>query len=204
MDGTLVDHIATITRCFQYATSQLGFPEPSSEVVKRSIGGSMPVTIKKFLPPEKIEEGKRLWSKYFEEIHLEGVVVLTGAQALLDCCQRSGRKAAIFTNKTGRHTRAILENEALMAKIDFVLGAEDTPHRKPDPEFSRIALESMQLPAEEVAIIGDSPFDIQAAQAVGMTALCVTTGSHTADELLEAGADKVFASLQDIAAWLDS
>src|SRR5690606_8415695 len=107
-------------------------------------------------------------------------------------------------NKTGRHTRAILENETLLSKIDFALGAEDTPHRKPDPEFSRIALERMGLPAEEVAMIGDSPFDIQAAQTVGMAALCVVTGSHSREELLEAGADRAFASLQEIADWLDS
>ena len=204
MDGTLVDHLETLTRCFQFANAQLGFPEPSRELVLRSIGGSMPVTIQKFLPPERVEEGKTLWQKHFEEIHLEGVVVLPGAEALLELCRARRIKAAVFTNKTGRHTRAILQREGLAEKLAFALGAEDTPYRKPQPEFSRAALDRLELPGENVAMIGDSPFDIRAGKAAGMLTLCVTTGSHGRAELIEEGADLVFSSLAEIADWLES
>ena len=204
LDGTLVDHIETITRCFQHATRELGFPEPSPELVKRSIGGSMPVTIQKFLPPERVEDGKALWQARFEELHLKGVVVLPGARELLQLCRETDRKAGVFTNKTGRHTRAIMENEGLAPLLSFSLGAEDTPYRKPQPEFSQAAIERLDLPPNSVAMIGDSPFDIQAAKAVGMAALCVTTGSHQREELEEAGADLVFESLTEIARWLAS
>lgn len=202
MDGTLVDHLDTLARCFQHACAQLGFPEPSHELVLRTIGGSMPVTIQKFLPPEHVQAGIALWQQRFEEIHLEGVVVLPGAASLLDLCRNRAIKTAIFTNKTGRHTRAILAKEGLASKLDFALGAEDTPYRKPQPEYSAIAIERLGLPAANVAMVGDSPFDIQAGNAVGMVTLCVATGSHTADELAEAGADFVFPSLQAIADWL--
>lgn len=203
MDGTLVDHIETLTRCFQFACRTLGHPEPTAETVKRSIGGSMPVTIQKFLPPEVVEEGKKLWQQHFEEIHLEGIVILHGARELLEACRKSGRPAGVFTNKTGRHTRAILENENLAPLVDFALGAEDTPFRKPNREYSEIALEKIGLPADSVAMVGDSPFDIQAAKAVGMHALCVPTGSHSREELLDAGADRVFETLAEIADWLE-
>lgn len=204
MDGTLVDHSTTLTRCFQYACRELGFPEPSHEKVKRSIGGSMPVTIQNFLPPEQVEAGKELWRQRFEEIHLQGIRVMPGAEVLLDRCSELGITAAIFTNKTGRHTRAIIENEGLTGKLAFSLGAEDTSYRKPQPEYSAAALEELRLPGAEVAMIGDSPFDIDAAKAGGMTAFCVPTGSHTRKELEAAGADQVFESLADIADWLAS
>lgn len=202
MDGTFVDHLQTLTRCFQCACRELGFPEPSAEKVKRSIGGSMPVTIKKFLPPEHVETGKEIWRRRFEEIHLQGVIVLPGATDLLDYCQSSNIKAAIFTNKTGPHSRAIIENEGFSDQLAFVLGAEDTAFRKPEPEFSAIAIEKMGIPGSEIAMIGDSPFDIAAAKAGGMKSLCVTTGSHSRQELEEEGADIVFESLTEIAAWL--
>lgn len=203
MDGTLVDHLQTIARCFEYATRRLGFPVPGYELVKRSIGGSMPVTMAKFVPEESLDEAKALWSRRFEEIHLEGVELLHGYRALLDLRERGRLKAAVFTNKTGRHTRAILQNEGIADRFDFVLGAEDTPYRKPQPEFSRRALEMLGLPAGAVAMIGDSPFDIEAAKCVGMASLCVTTGSHTREELLAAGADIVRESLAEIADWLN-
>ncbi len=202
MDGTFVDHIQTITRCFQCACRELGFPEPSAEKVKRSIGGSMPVTIQKFLPAQHVEAGKEIWRRRFEEIHLQGVQILHGAEELLDHCNAAGLKAAIFTNKTGTHSRAILENEGFTERLDFILGAEDTPYRKPQPEFTAAAIEKMGIPGENLAMIGDSPFDIQAARAGGMSALCVTTGSHDREELLNAGADKVFDSLAEVAHWL--
>ncbi|MDQ8205553.1 HAD family hydrolase [Pelagicoccus sp. SDUM812003] len=204
MDGTLIDHLATLTRCFQLACSELGYPEPSLDRVKRTIGGSMPITIQKFLPPEKVEDGKRIWTDAFERFHLEGVVVLPGAERLLNLCRQTGRKTGVFTNKTGRHTRAILENENLLGLVDFALGAEDTPYRKPQPEYSQAVIETIALPAPQVAMVGDSPFDIQAAQAVGMRSLCVTTGSHTRQELQEAGADQVFETMEQIADWLES
>lgn len=202
LDGTFVDHIQTITRCFQYACRELGFPEPSAEKVKRSIGGSMPVTIQKFLPPDQVEAGKEIWRRRFEEIHLQGVQVLHGADELLDHCNSSGIKAAIFTNKTGVHSRAIIDNEGYGDRLDFVLGAEDTPYRKPQPEYSAAAIEKMGVPAKHLAMIGDSPFDIEAARAGKMAAICVTTGSHNREELLNAGADKVFDSLADVSHWL--
>lgn len=204
MDGTLVDHTDTLARCFQHATRTLGHPEPTVETVKRSIGGSMPVTIQKFLPPEKIEEGKTLWRDHFDKIHLEGVNILSGSRELLESCQAANIPAAVFTNKTGRHTRAINEQEKLAPLLAFSLGAEDTPYRKPEPKFSKIAVERLDIPAQNIAMIGDSPFDIQAAKAVGMQSLCVTTGSHTQEELTAEGADQVFQNLHQLLAWLTS
>ncbi|MBC2604850.1 HAD family hydrolase [Pelagicoccus albus] len=204
MDGTFVDHIQTITRCFQCACRELGYPEPSPEKVLRSIGGSMPVTIQKFLPPEQVEAGKEIWRRRFEEIHLQGVVVLPGATELLETCRAKEMKAGIFTNKTGTHTRAIIENEGFTEMLDFVLGAEDTPYRKPQPEFTAAAIEKIGIPGKGLAMIGDSPFDIKAGKAGGMTTLCVTTGSHSRAELEAEGADLVFDSLAEIAVWLDS
>ena len=202
MDGTFVDHLQTLTRCFQYACRELGYPEPTSEKVKRSIGGSMPVTIQKFVPPEHVEAAKELWRQRFEEIHLQGVVVMPGASELLDHCQASKILTAIFTNKTGRHTRAIIENEGFTDQFAFIYGAEDTDYRKPQPEFTAAAIKKTGLPGKSLAMIGDSPFDIEAAKAGGMTALCVTTGSHSRAELQDAGADLVFESLAEIADWL--
>lgn len=204
MDGTFVDHVQTLTRCFQCACRELGYPEPSAEKVKRSIGGSMPVTIQKFLPSELVEAGKEIWRRRFEEIHLQGVVVLHGAEELLDHCHAAGLKAAIFTNKTGVHTRSIIENEGFTDRLAFILGADDTPYRKPEPEFTAEAVKKLGIPAKNIAMIGDSPFDIQAARAGGLAALCVTTGSHDREELLNAGADKVFDSLAEVAHWLAS
>ncbi len=204
MDGTLVDHFQALYRCYRYASEQLGNEPPSHELVKRSVGGSMPVTIRKFFPEEQVEEAIRLWSEHFDEIHLEDVILLRGAKELLDVLQRREIKTAVFTNKSGEHTRNICRNLGLEDYFEFALGAGDTPYRKPQRELSELALQRLGTKAENTILVGDSPFDIEAASIVNMTSFCVPTGSHTREELAEAGADRIFDSLQEIADWIES
>ena len=83
MDGTLVDHFETICRCYQYASEQMGKTPPTYDQVKREVGGSMPVTIRRFFSDDELEEAKRHWNHRFDEIHLEGVILLKGARELL-------------------------------------------------------------------------------------------------------------------------
>jgi phosphoglycolate phosphatase-like HAD superfamily hydrolase len=51
-----------------------------------------------------------------------------------------------------------------------------------------------------VVIIGDTPHDVDAAHRNGAEAICVTTGSFSAEALHAAGADVVFSSLADLGA----
>ncbi len=199
MDGTLVDHFETIFRCYEYASIQLGKAPPTYERVKRNVGGSMPVTIRKFFDESEIEDAMRHWNEHFDRIHLEGVILLKGARQLVEAIASRGIKAAVFTNKSGEHTRNIIESLGLGAHFSLVIGAEDTPYRKPQPELSRIALERLEVDASDATLVGDSPFDIESAHCVGMTSFCVPTGSHSERELVEAGADRIFPSLQAIA-----
>ncbi len=199
MDGTLVDHFETIYRCYRYAAEELGSTPPSYEEVKRGVGGSMPVTIRKFFNDSDLEQAMALWNERFEQIHLEGVVLLEGAREVIHAVTSRGIKAAVFTNKSGRHTRNIIQSLGLSESFSLVIGAHDTPYRKPEPELSRIALERLEVKAERAVLVGDSPFDIESARCVGMTSYCVPTGSHSERELRDAGANYVFESLQEIA-----
>jgi phosphoglycolate phosphatase len=199
MDGTLVDHFETICRCYQYAAEEMGKTPPTYDQVKREVGGSMPVTIRKFFSEYELEEAKKHWNQRFDEIHLEGVILLKGARELLQALDKKGIQAAVFTNKTGSHSRNIIDSLGLTDSFTLVLGAEDTPYRKPQVELSQIVLERLGVNASGAILIGDSPFDIQSAHCVGMTSFCVPTGSHSVQELKEARADHIFESLQEIA-----
>lgn len=199
MDGTLVDHFETIYRCYKYAAEKLGKTAPSYDSVKRGVGGSMPVTIRKFFEESELERAMVLWRERFDEIHLEGVILLPGARELIQAVTKRGIKAAVFTNKSGTHTRNIIESLGLTNSFDQIIGAHDTDYRKPEPELSQIALDRLNVEPNQAILVGDSPFDIESAHCVGMTSFCVPTGSHSAQELVDAGADRVFESLQEIA-----
>jgi len=203
LDGTLVDHYRAICRCYQMVCEELGAPIPTLEEVKRGVGGSTPVTARKFFPADRLEEGIALWRERFETFYLDDVELMPGARELLDAIRRRGGKAAVFTNKIGRHARGLCDALGLTPLLEFALGAEDTPHRKPQRAFSLLALQRIGAAPEKAAMIGDSPFDIEAAKAVGMASWIAPTGAHSAAELRAAGADRLFPDLNAIARFLD-
>jgi phosphoglycolate phosphatase len=53
------------------------------------------------------------------------------------------------------------------------------------------------VPNQQIYVIGDTPLDIQAAHAVGCTAVAVATGHFDAAALREAGADHVLETLEE-------
>jgi phosphoglycolate phosphatase len=50
--------------------------------------------------------------------------------------------------------------------------------------------------------VGDSPFDVQAARNGGFPCWAVTTGTHEAEPLREAGAERIFGGLPELHAAL--
>ena len=109
----------------------------------------------------------------------------------------SGRRHERYPDKTIYNRLTDMEWNVAPGEVRCFGG--DTPYRKPQVELSRIVLDRLGVAAEATIMIGDSPFDIEAASCVGMTSFCVPTGSHSLQELEEAGADRIFESLQAVA-----
>jgi phosphoglycolate phosphatase len=200
LDGTLIDHFETLYQCYEHTFRRLGVAVPTREVVRRSVGGSMEVTMRHFLPEGRIAEAAELWRGHLAVIFLDDVSLLPGARELVHALHERGRRVGVFTNKLGSTSRGIMRHLGLEPFLDVVLGANDTPFRKPQREFSVLALERLGTAAAETCLVGDSPYDIDAARAVGMRGACVSTGTHTAAELRAAGADAVYADLTALGA----
>lgn len=195
LDGTLIDHFNTLYACYRHALSTLGLPVPSREVVRRSVGGSMEVTMHKLVDDADVEEAAKLWREHLARIYLDDVTLMPGGGELVRTLHARGVRLAVFTNKTGNASRGICAHLGVTPYLDLVLGANDTAWRKPQPEFSALALQRLGTAAAETVMIGDSPYDIEAARAGGMACLCVTTGTHNAEELAAAGADAIYPDL---------
>jgi phosphoglycolate phosphatase len=200
LDGTLIDHFATLYGCYEFALSTLGLPVPSREHVRRSVGGSMEVTMRKLIAEQHVAPAAALWREHLARTYLDDVTLMPGGGELVRALHTRGLRLAVFTNKIGETSRGICAHLGLSPHLDLVLGANDSPWRKPQPEFTALALERLGTSAADSVLIGDSPYDIDAARAGGMAALCVTTGTHTAEELAAAGADAIFPDLPALGA----
>lgn len=195
LDGTLIDHFAAIHRAHSHTLQALGFPAPSLEKVRSAVGGGLERAIGLLAGPDRVEEALAIYRPYWNATMLDDVTLLPGALALLQELDSQGAILAVLTNKHGPSSRLICDHLGLTPHLDGVFGALDTPWIKPQPEFARYALEKLGGDAGSTLLVGDSPWDVEAGRNAGFPSWCVSTGTHTAAELVAAGADKVFPDL---------
>lgn len=199
LDGTLIDHLPAIHRCYSYTLPKLGYPAPTYDEVRRAIGGGLPTAMAKFVPAERVDEALAVYRPYWAETMLDGVSVLPGVGVLLRDLKSRGCRAAVFTNKHGPSARKLCDHLGLAPWLDDVVGAEDTAWLKPEPQFNDWMLDRIGATRDTTCLVGDSPYDVAAARAGGWTFYGVTTGTHSAAELRDAGADNV---QPDLPSWM--
>ncbi|HEX4011866.1 MAG TPA: HAD family hydrolase [Solirubrobacteraceae bacterium] len=79
----------------------------------------------------------------------------------------------------------------------------DVTSTKPAPDLVHAAIERVDADAETAVMVGDTPWDVEAAQGAGVPTLAVLTGGFSEAELRNAGAAAVFESVAQLRAQLD-
>jgi HAD superfamily hydrolase (TIGR01509 family) len=122
---------------------------------------------------------------------------------LLEKLDGEGRQLGIVSAK--RHDVVQLAFEALGfgELMDVVVGSDEAPRGKPHPDQILVALDRLDVDADETAYVGDAPFDIAAAKAAGVHAIGVTWGGiHTRGRMEAAGPDAVVDTADELYAVL--
>lgn len=195
LDGTLIDHFAAIHRCHAYAMRKLGLPEPTIAQVRHAVGGGLEEAIARLAGQERVAAILPLFTEHWNATNLDDVTLLPGARELLVELNGGGVRCGVLTNKRGYAAREVCTHLGLDPLLAGVFGANDTLWIKPDPRFMQHALTAVGGEAATTALVGDSPFDLAAAQNAGLVFIGVTTGTHSAEELRAAGATEIFADL---------
>jgi phosphoglycolate phosphatase-like HAD superfamily hydrolase len=198
LDGTLVDAFKTIHRGYCHTLPLLGYPAPTEDEVRRSVGGGLENAMGHFVPPERIAEACRIHVAYTETILTDDPVLYDGASELVGALRARGARVGVLTNKIGDHARRVLAHLGLAPRLDLILGARDCPWRKPSAEFTAEALRRIGSDGD-ACLVGDSPFDVMTARNAGIPSLCVTTGTHDGAALRAAGATAVYPGLRVLA-----
>ena len=130
----------------------------------------------------------------------EGYRVLPGVPDRLRQLSRAGHLLGLITGNGDGAAFVKLARGDLMRWFTFGAYATAGVDR---PEIVRQAVArgeatfGQDVPNTEVYVIGDTPLDIQAAHAVGCTAIAVATGHYDAAALREAGADHVLETFEE-------
>ncbi|MFZ9681941.1 MAG: HAD family hydrolase [Cephaloticoccus sp.] len=198
LDGTLVDAFTTIHRAYGHTLPHFCRPAPTMAEVRRAVGGGLRHAMAHFLPEASIDEALAVHTAFTDKILLEDVQPLPGALTLLQTLHAQGVTLAVYTNKHAAASRRICTHLGFSPFLTGVYGAGDTPWLKPQPELAAHVLGELRADPATTLLIGDSPFDIQAAHNGGFVCWCVTTGTHDAAQLTSARADRIFSGLPEL------
>ena len=111
--------------------------------------------------------------------------------------RRSHFSLGVMTNDAEKGAQAHLKAAGIYDLLDFVAGSDTGYGSKPAPEPLLAFAKKTDLKVDEIAMVGDSLHDLQAANAAGMIRVAVLTGMAT-EKQLKNFADIVLPSIADL------
>jgi phosphoglycolate phosphatase-like HAD superfamily hydrolase len=119
---------------------------------------------------------------------------------VFEALREGGGRIAVATDCKGpelSHYRSLLNVDDL---IDAMACGDDVEHGKPDPRLVGLALGKLGISAGQAVMIGDTPYDAEAASGAGIAAAGLLTGGFAKQALLEAGCFAVADALLELPA----
>jgi len=154
---------------------------------------------------EETEErlGDRLrdaWEQRFDEVIGE-VEPLARARELIEELKRRGLAVVLASSSIERHLDAFLDKLGARDLADSATTKDDVEASKPDPDLVNAGL--VKAGTRDAVMVGDTPWDVEAARRAGVETVTVMTGGFSEHELREAGALAVFESIEALLDGLD-
>jgi pyrophosphatase PpaX len=198
LDGTLIDSAAIILASMRHATRTVLGREIPDEQLLAGVGSGLRYELGAF-DPERVEELVEAYREHNEPLHSE-LLPCAGILDVLPVLRTEGRRLGIVTAKRRVTVQLAFDTlPDLEQYFDVVIGAEDTERHKPHPDPILAALDRVGAAAAETAYVGDSPFDIQAANAAGVTAIAVTWGGfHSRERLAQEDPDAIVDTPEEL------
>ena len=207
LDGTLVDSVYQHVLAWREALERVGVPL-SVWRIHRRIGMSGGLLVNAFLretgremSPEEAEQVRHFHAQAYAR--MAGTVrPLPGARDLLAHLTRLRVPWAVATSGWIESARPTLEMLGVPAGVPVVT-RDQVEHAKPDPDLFLAAAEQLGIPITESVVVGDSVWDLLAAQRARALAVGLLSGGYGEDELERSGAYRVYQDPSDMLRHLD-
>lgn len=194
LDGTLVFSNDEHARAFLLAAGEIGVEIPSFEELRQLIGmGGDKLIPRAFGFEADSDRGRQLDERkgaIFRERLAPDLRPTPGARALLERFRDDGFRLVIATSAAGDDLGLLLEAAGVADLIDACTSASDVGESKPAPDVVEAAIEAGGSTAERCIMIGDTPYDVEAAARARVRIVGVRAGGWSDEHL--AGAIAVY------------
>lgn len=202
VDGTLIDsndlHAAAWQEAFRHYGVEIEYERVRSQIGK---GGDnlIPSLLPKELAETKQEEIEDYRSELFQRCYLPRAVPFPGVRELFERLTEDNVKIVLASSAKAKEVNYHLGIIGAADLVHATTSADDVENSKPDPDIFQAAWRKVApLPAEEVVVVGDTPWDVKAACKAGLKTIGVRSGGFADADLVEAGAAEVYDGPEDL------
>jgi HAD superfamily hydrolase (TIGR01549 family) len=201
VDGTLIDTNYQHALAWFRAFRAHGITLPIWRIHRHvGMGGDqlVPALVGEQIDEEKGDGIRETRQEAYSELIRE-VAPLEGARELIDELMEHGLTVVLASSSPEKEIEHYLE---LLGRPDVAFTTkDDVEQTKPEPDLVHAALEKAGV--DDAVMVGDTPWDVEAASKAGMETVTVITGGFSEQELRDAGAVAVFESVEELRKRLD-
>jgi HAD superfamily hydrolase (TIGR01549 family) len=207
LDGTLIDSVYQHVVAWREALEQVGIALSVWKIHRRiGMSGGLFVTallreLETSLDQETLARLPALHADAYLQ-HFDSVRPLPGAAALLATLSENQIPWAIATSGAERYARLSLELLGVSPDTPLIT-RDQVRYAKPDPDLFLTAADRIEVDIRDSIVVGDSVWDLLAAQRARALGIGLLSGGYGREELIYAGAFRVYEDPRDLLAHLD-
>ncbi|MCE4547727.1 MULTISPECIES: HAD family hydrolase [unclassified Caballeronia] len=195
IDGTLVDSVDLHALAWHEAFAHFGH-DVSVDQARGQIGKGGDNLLPAFLSDDQIQDhGKQLeaWrGKHFKANYLQMVRPFAAVPELLQKLSDQGLKLAVASSAKKDELELYLDIAGVTGHFKVTVSSEDVEQSKPAPDVFEVALQKLAVPPDAAIVIGDSPYDAQAAGKAGVRTIGLLSGAFPEQLLRDAGCIAIY------------
>ncbi|HUQ34196.1 MAG TPA: HAD family hydrolase [Pyrinomonadaceae bacterium] len=204
IDGTLVDSVDLHARAWQETFKHFGKEIPY-ERVRHQIGKGGDQLMPVFFSKDELEKFGEEMEKYrgelFKREYLPQVRAFPDVRELFLKIRADGKRLALASSAKKEELKEYKKLARIEDLVEEETSADDADKSKPHPDIFEAALERLgNMKAHEAVVVGDTPYDAQAAGKIDLRTLGVLCGGFPEQELRAAGCVEIYKDPVDLLA----
>lgn len=204
VDGTLVDSVDLHARAWHEAFAHFGYHFDEA-ALRGQIGKGGDQLMPEFLSPDELErDGDRIdrfRSSLYKERYLNTVRPFPQVRTLFERILADGKKIALASSSKQEELETYLRIADIADLVQAQTTSEDAEQSKPEPDIFQAALSRLQgMDPGEAVVVGDSPYDAEAAGKAGLRTVGVLCGGFAEADLRGAGCIAIYRDPADLLA----
>lgn len=207
VDGTLVDSVDLHARAWQEALAHFGKQTPY-EKVRYQIGKGGDQLMPVFLSEKELEEFGEELEKYrgelFKREYMSRVKAFPAVRDLFERVGRDGKHIALASSAKGDELKVYKKIANITDLVEEETSKDDADKSKPHPDIFEAALARLgDPPLEQTIVVGDTPYDAEAAGKAGLRTIGFLCGGFPEEDLRAAGCFRIYEGAADLLARYD-